>query len=66
MKDKQPSLISEKEFSAETIIYITACVPVYREQYKCVYDPNENYKPKYTKVSENFIFEDTIFGIVNT
>ncbi len=45
---------------------MTAFVPVYRELYKCFYDPADNYKPRYTKVSESLLEEDSIFGIVTT
>ena len=39
-------------------------MPVLRESYKCLYDPADNHKPRYTKVSENKLEEETIFGIV--
>ena len=41
-------------------------MPVLRESYKCLYDPADNYKPHFTKVSESLLEEETIFGIVTT
>ena len=65
VQDNQPSLLSSKQFgNATTLAFVTACVPVLRESYKCLYDPADNYKPRYTKVSENKLEEETIFGIV--
>ena len=65
IQDKQPSLITSKQFGeATTLAFVTACVPVLRESYKCLYDPGDNYKPRYTKVSESQLEEDMIFGIV--
>ena len=59
------SLISSKKFGiATTLAFVTDCVPVLRESYKCLYDLADNHKPRYIKVSENKLEDQTIFGIV--
>jgi hypothetical protein len=65
-QDRQPSLLSRRPFTQSTLAFITAFIPVLRENYKCFYDPANQYKPVYTKVSEKLLEEDTIFGILTT
>jgi hypothetical protein len=49
-----------------SMAFVTAIVPVWREHYRCFYDPTDNYKPKYTKFKEENLQENLIFGLLTT
>jgi hypothetical protein len=39
-------------------------IPVIRETYRCTYHTSNGYKPTYTKISEVYLRDQTIFGIL--